>query len=265
MGQFTARLLRAFGEWDRLSVLALVMTVLLLIVVLFIAAFGPSTLRQPAIIGIIGLVIMIQVTFMWGNRGMVTPLGTAQQAFMDGDLDTARAILEQERANGKANARALTLLGNTYRQIGLLDESEAVLREALDIQPLHYFPLYGFGRTLLAKGDYETAATAITQALEAGAPPVVQFDLGNIRYRQGLMDEAYQLLTAVRPLVNEPYRVLMADYLLFQLGAGDSPAHELIRSGLDYWCASADRCKHTVYGEALTRDIQQLLALLEEN
>jgi tetratricopeptide (TPR) repeat protein len=265
MGRLTARLLRLFGEWDRVSVLALTITLALLTVVLSIAAFGPSKLRQPAIIGTIGLAIMIQVVFMWGNRGMVAPFKKAQNAFVEGDFEMTCALLEQLRTTGKANIQALTLLGNAYRQLGMLDESETVLREALEIQPLHYFPLYGFGRTLLAKGNYEEAAVAISQALEAGAPPVIQFDLGNIRYRQGLMDEARQLLEATRPLIDEPYRALMADYLLFRLGVGNSPTRELINSGLPFWCASSEQCSHTAYGEALIQDIQQLQALLKEN
>ena len=44
-----------------------------------------------------------------------------------------------KRVRAKADARTLTLLGNTYRQLGQLGESEAVLSEAVDKAPESLF------------------------------------------------------------------------------------------------------------------------------
>src|SRR5690606_38892276 len=151
---------------------------------------------------------------------------------------------------------ALTLLGNTYRQLGVLDQSEAVLREALSLQPNHHFPLYGFGRTLLVQGFYTEAVEAFRQALMVGAPPVAQLDAGEALYRAGETEEAGRMLQAALPLSHEPHRRLMAEYLLYRLGRGDVPALTLLEKGLPYWEANAERYVHTLYGENLADDIR---------
>src|SRR5690606_37166419 len=149
----------------------------------------------------------------------------------------------------RSNVQLLTLLGNTYRQLGMLDESEEVLTKAIELRPFDHFSLYGFGRTLLVRGLYAPAAEAIHEALQAGAPPIVQFDLGEARYRQGLTDDARLSLEAARRLDQESHRALMTDYLLYKLGAGKMPSRELIQSGLPYWQDHAGRFSHTPYGQ----------------
>ncbi len=264
MNGFALSFVSQIRNWDKSSQVAFALALVLLLAMIGVAAFGPIGLRQPAVIGIAGLFITAQIIIMWGNRGMVTPYTTAQRHFMAGDFEASRGILEELRATGKADANALTLLGNVYRQLGMLDQSEAVLREALDIRPKHHFPLYGFGRTLLAKADYSEAANIIRQAIEAGAPPIVQFDLGHALYRQGQEDEVRALLETVSPLAEEPFRVLMIRYLLYRLDAGELPVVEQIEAGLPYWRASAERFRHTPYGETLAKDVDYMLALIKE-
>jgi tetratricopeptide (TPR) repeat protein len=265
MGQITARLFHWLKDWDRPSKLALGIAAALLILTLALAVVGPTEIRTGGVIAFAGLVIVTQAIILWGNRGMVAPYTKAQRFFMTGDYETAREILENLNSSSKADVNALTLLGNTYRQLGLLDESESILNETITIKASYYFPLYGFGRTLAAKGNYAAAADAIQRALELGAPRVVQFDLADIRYRQGLWEEARALLQAVRPLLQEPYRLLMTDYLLCRLDAGEAPDNTLIQAGLPYWEETARRFRHTPYGAAIAEDIQWLQACIKEH
>lgn len=258
MGRLSARLVRWLRTWDRPSQMALGLALLFLLISVFLAAFGSGAIRQAALVSAAGLFILMQGIILWGNRGMVTPYTQAQRHFLAGDFDSARLVLESLRDTGKADADALTLLGNTYRQLGRLDNSETVLRQAIVMSPSHHFSLYGFGRTLQAKGDYAQAAQVLQNALTSGAPPLVQFDLGEIHFRQGLYDEAKILLQAAKPHLQEPYRVLMADYLLYRLGTSTPPNGEQIRQGLPYWQAYADKFRDTPYGAALAEDIRWL-------
>src|SRR5262245_39829111 len=126
MGRFSARLIHIFRGWDKPSQIGLITALVLLLITLFIGTFGPLDLKQPARIGAVGLIIVIQVIIMWTNRGMVTPYTQAQRAYLAENFEAARDVLEAVRLAGKADARDLTLLGNTYRQLGQLEASEAV-------------------------------------------------------------------------------------------------------------------------------------------
>jgi len=260
----TARILNMLRAWDRTSRAALLLAIVLLLVDLFFIAFGPVSARTPAMIGLFGLVIAIQIIILWANRGMVTPYTRAQRHFLAENFESAREILEDLRAKDKADVRALTLLGNTYRQLGALTESEAVLREALAIQPNHHFPLYGFGRTLLVQGNYAEAAEVIRQSLSVGAPQIVQLDAGEALYRAGDREAAREMLEAALPSSDEPQRRLMAEYLLYKLGVGDVPAVTLLEEGLPYWEAHAERYDQTIYGQNLADDIRAMQAFMRE-
>jgi len=255
MGRLTARLLRAFRAWDTASRAAFVMALALLLAALLLAALGPSDFRSFVLVAAAGLVILTQIIVMWANRGMVMPFTRAQRAYMAGDFDTASQLLEAARAAGKTGVRELTLLGNTYRQVGQLEKSEEVLTEALKLWPNHHFPLYGFGRTLLVQGRYAEAINTISGALELGAPPVVRFDIADASYRLGLREETQLALQEVGQLVDQPHRALMAQYILYRLGLGEQPDADLVQSGLAYWRAEADRFRHTPYGQALAGDV----------
>ena len=264
MGQFTRQFIHQIGTWDGSAKVALALDLVLIVVVGGIVTFGPSDVRQSALIGLIALLVMLQLIVLWGNRGMVTPYTQAQRHFMAGEFDQARAVLEAQRAIGKVDANALTLLGNVYRQLGFLEQSEQTLKEALKQVPLHYFPLYGFGRTLFAIGNYAGAIDYIQRALDAGAPDGVRFDLGHALYRSGDLVGARQVLEHTGPYIDEPFRRLMLDYLLQRLDTGRRPSVDDLKEGLPYWRAEAQRFRHTPYGVALAVDIQNLEALMEE-
>ncbi len=249
------RLRHDFGRWDRYTRAAFVIAVGLLIAALIAGLLAPPEVRLLPLAGAGGLLIMLEMTVLWGNRGMVSAFTQAQRHYLDGNFDAALALLES--IHEKADLRALTLLGNTYRQLGRLDESESVLSEALDKVPDHHYPLYGFGRTLLAEGRYAEAAEVIRRAHEAGAPPVVLADLGEAYYRLERWDEAAAALHAA--VGEEPHRALMVAFLLYRLGELPPPSPDLVAAGLPYWQASAQRFQQTPYGAVLARDVHEML------
>ncbi|MBE2268473.1 MAG: tetratricopeptide repeat protein [Anaerolinea sp.] len=250
------RIASDFKTWDRATRIA-VISGFALLAALLIVAFAVPDLRQPALLGAGGLLIVSELAVMWGNRGMIAPLTLAQRHYVAGDFDAALRVLEGMRAKGKIDMRAATLLGNTYRQLSRLAESEAILSEAIHKAPDHYFPRYGFGRTLLAKGDYAGALDSIRRAIEQGAPAVVHLDLAEVYFRLGMFAEARAELESHQS--SEPYRQLMRAYLLHTIdGNLPPPSPELMESGLPYWVASAERYRETPYGVALIRDIDDM-------
>ncbi|MEQ8677576.1 MAG: tetratricopeptide repeat protein [Aggregatilineales bacterium] len=267
MGRFTRLFFerfRQFQQWERSAQIGFVLAIVLATVSAVVSR-RVDELRTPATIGAMGALITAQFIFMWAHRGMITPFTLAQRHYLHGEFDQAIAILETLRSADEADFKAITLLGNTYRQVGDLDKSEAVLYEAVNIKPDHYFPLYGFGRTLLTKGCYAEAVTAFEQGLELGAPSATHFDLGEALYRAGQVDDAKRsLLLVIEIPEGEPHRVLMATYLLQQMGEPIKPSYAQIDAGLRYWEAQAVLFADTVYGQAVQRDITHLSLMREE-
>lgn len=263
MARLAARALAQFRAWDRPAQFGLIIALLLIVTVLVLGRLGPDSVREPALIGLFGLLIAVQLIVLWAKRGMVTPYTAAQRHYLAGDFEAASAVLEPLRQAGKADFRALTLLGNTYRQQGALSNSAAVLREALAMRPNHHFPLYGFGRTLLVMGCFAEAARAFEAALEAGGAPIGRLDAAEAYFRMGAETEARAHLTAM-VLLDEPHRRLMQVYLLHRLGAGEPPTATLIQAGISYWEASVARFADTPYGHMLAADVRWLQARLEE-
>jgi tetratricopeptide (TPR) repeat protein len=254
LAYITRSLMHRFKTWERPAQIAVVLALALLVGVIAVASFGPPDVRAPAIIGIIGLMLVTQAVVLWANRDLISSYTAAQRKYLAGDFEAARDLLEAERAAG--DVRSLTLLGNTYRQLAQLDASEAVLQEALAQSPDHHFPLYGLGRTLLAKGQYQEAAQYITAALDAGAPEVVKSDLGEALYRAGQGDAARQILASLDASDETPSRELMIAYLLYRLDAGSPPSRSLVESGIHYWRATAERFASTPYGAAVAEDVK---------
>jgi tetratricopeptide (TPR) repeat protein len=253
-----------FRSWERPPQIGFAIILLLLPLVLIVLAFGPVTLRTPALFGLFGLIVMGQIIFMWANRGMISVYSSAQRLYLDEQFEAACDLLEAWRASGKANVRGLTLLGNAYRQRGLLDQSEAVLLEALNISPNHHYPLYGFGRTLLIQGRYAEAAQKIEQAFTAGAPPVVRLDAAEAHFRSGQYAAASQTIEAILPELTESHRHLMGRYLLYRMGHAESPEPALAVEGIDYWRENAERYAHTPYGQALADDVRAMVNIAQE-
>ncbi len=263
MGRLTAYLWRMIRSWERPTQIAFAVGLALFGLAFVVLQFGPVELRQPSLIGVIGLLFVCQIIFMWGNRHMVTPYTQAQRKYLAEDFAGACAIMEQVEAQGKADVNTLTLLANSYRQLGDLDKSEEIVKKALALRPNHHFPLYAFGRTLLIKGQFKEAAAIFQQALEAGAPEIVRIDLGEALYRAG-DGAARETLEQALALEQEPFRRLMMGYLLYRMGAAVPPSPEQINAGLLYWQETARRFKDTPYAQSLADDVLQMQSLLED-
>lgn len=260
-----SNLRRDFRSWDRPTKVAIGLGLVLLLAAIVVIIAGPEDIRTEALLGAGALILVMQLAVLWGNRGKTTTYTRAQRLYLSGDFEGARSLLEDARAHGRADARLLTLLGNTYRQLGDLDRSETILSEALDKAPDHHFPLYGFGRTLLSQGAYADAAAMIRRAADYGAPPVVLADLGEAYYRLGSYEDARAALELAvdQPQTQQaPHRKLMVIYLLHALGKSEMPDRDLIQNGLGYWQASAQRYAHTPYGVDLASDVRALESLI---
>ncbi len=263
MGRITINLIKQIRQWDTPSKIALGAALIGLVLTMLMAATSPSETRTLAVIGFVGMVFVLQIIMLWGNRGLVKPFTAAQRLYLAGDLEKARDILMPICEDDSADFQELTLLGNIYRQLGELDKSGALLQRALDKESEHFFPLYGFGLTLLARGDYLGAVKALEQALSYKDTSAIRFDYAHALYRAG--DEAAsQQMQAVLPELKEPYRELMARYILYLSGQSASPYADLIHEGIVFWQASAQRFAQTPYGQELAQDVQQILNLIEE-
>ncbi|MBN8594552.1 MAG: tetratricopeptide repeat protein [Anaerolineae bacterium] len=262
-GLLTARLLRGFRSWERPSQIAFLLALPFLIITFVLMLTGGPEVRPPATFGFIGFVVVTQFIFMWANRKMVTPYTQAQRLYLREEFEAARQLLEQTVRDGKATVSILTLLGNTYRQLGLLDESKAILTKAVEKAPKDHFSLYGIGRTLLIRGEYVVAIRALQDSIEQGAPPIVRLDLAEAYYREGQWELALAQAQAALPSASEPHRLLLVRYLLHRLGSGEPPLVDLVEAGLPYWMEQAGRYATSPYGQALSADVEVLKRLLE--
>jgi tetratricopeptide (TPR) repeat protein len=204
----------------------------------------------------------LQIGALFYRRRPTGPLADAQALFMQGKFDEAANLLE---SLPDESVQAKTLLGNTYRQLGRLKDSEVTLRKALMSDAQAAFPLYGLGRTLLAAGDFPGAAQTITEALESGGRKVIRADLALALYLSG--DESAALAAAksiAGTLQIEAYRVLMVNYLLHRLD-DDARAPDVMRrsrEGLEFWKSEARRFAETDYGKRLAEEIENMERLL---
>ncbi|MFN8529951.1 MAG: tetratricopeptide repeat protein [Anaerolineae bacterium] len=255
---------KSFRQWERTTQIAFLLAAVLLVLAVILFLVAPPEYRLPVVIGGGLLLLVAQGAVLWGNRFMVSPFTQAQRLYLTGDLDGAGDLLESARARGTADVRTLTLLGATYRQLGRLSESEQVLYEALDKAPMHHFPLYNGGRTLLSAGRYEEALALLQRAVDAGAPAAVRFDVAEALILLGRSTEAADVLQLIRNTLTEPHRALMAAWWLYRLRGGEPPPPTLIREGLPYWEASAARFAQTSYGQAIAEDAAALLRLVED-
>jgi tetratricopeptide (TPR) repeat protein len=250
---------REFPMWERPVQIGMVIALCLLLILIVLFFLAPDDARQSVLIGISALTLVTQVIWMYGNRGMVTPVGKAQRAYMGGDYAGVLATLEPQYAAGDADSTALMLLGNAYRQLGRLDESLALLSEAVDKYPNHHPSLYGFGRTLVIKGSYTEGADWIARALAAGGPPMLRFDLAEVYHLVGERAQARAALEATD--VRESHQALMMAYWRWRYDDADAPDTTLIDAGICHWQALAERYAATPYGAAVAQQVFELQAL----
>lgn len=252
-------LLREIPKWDRASQISLAIAIILLLIVLTVLSTVPDV-QTPALIGAVGLLLAIQGIFLWGNRNMVTPYTQAQRLFVNGEFEAVVSVLKQHiEEEEHPIIDALVLLGNAYRNLGQLHESEAVLRIALARRKNFHFALYGVAKIRLAKGDYSEAIKHIETALQHGAPDVIRFDLAHAMLRNGNEAEAISIF---REFANsdDAFRALFAQYVLYVDG-GEKPSRQIIEAGLPFWEAEIERFSDTLYGQSLTHDVERIRQL----
>lgn len=253
-------LFREIPKWDKASQIALGIALILLVLAMAILATVPD-LQTSALIGGVGLLLAIQGIFMWGNRNMVSPYTKAQRLFVDGKFDEVVLVLKQYIADEPHPIiDALVLLGNAYRNLGQLHESEAILRIALARRKNYHFALYGVAKIRLAKGDYGEAIKHLETALEHGAPDIIRFDLAHALLRLGQESEAIEIFRELASST-DAHRALFAQYVLFVDGA-EKPSSALITAGLPFWKAESERFHDTPYAQAIANDVVAIEKLL---
>jgi len=104
-----------------------------------------------------------------------------------GDPETAVAVMLRILARDPANVLALNFIGFSYADRGVrLDDSERLLRRAVELSPDDGNVLDSFGWLLLQRGDLTAAAHALERA-DRLAPyqPEILYHLGELYFRRG--------------------------------------------------------------------------------
>ena len=261
--QVARDLTRRLPEWDASAKLSLAIAVPLLLLLLALGFAGPAAIQFPARIGAFLLLLTIQLLFLWGNRRDASPYHQAQQRFIAGDYPAAVDLLEALPERGRESVDALVLLGNSYRHLGRLDSAQAALERALEIKPRHHLALFSLGKLKLVQGEYAAARSGFERALEAGAPDIIRFELGQARFLLGQDAEAAQQWAAARPaLADDAPSLLLLQFYSHMLHSGSFPAATEIRESLPFWQAEAAKYADTPYGLHLAQVVSTLESAL---
>jgi TolB-like protein len=94
-----------------------------------------------------------------------THRGRSYLAFLDGDLETAVVQAQQALEINPNYLGAMLILDRTYRRLGRYAESEAILREMLLINPLHFASRANFIEVLSESGRCEEAHEQADQVI----------------------------------------------------------------------------------------------------
>ena len=251
---------RRLPEWDAPVKLALALALALLLLLGALGFWGPREVRVPARVGGFGLLITLQVLFLYANRRDISPYHQAQECFVAGDYQAARAILEGIPETSRESVDALILLGNCYRHLGSFEKSAAALERSLQLKPDHHLALFSRGKLSLVLGEYGSAAANIARALDAGAPSIVRFELGQAHMLAGERELAVAQFRAVEPeLADDPALALALRQYLHRLGERERPSVDMTRAGIFHWRGEAKKYAMTPYGE----DLRLLLDELE--
>lgn len=249
---------RRVPEWDAPVKASLALALLLFVFLMALGLGGPPAIRLPARIGAFGVLVTIQLLFLWGNRREISPYHQAQQHFIAGEYQAARSILEATPASSRESVDALVLLGNSYRHLARFDQSRAVLERALAHNPRHHLAHFSLGKLNLVLGDYRAAGESIALALELGAPDIVRFELGQACFLSGDEEAARRAFNGLPAgFSDEPGQALLLAVYLHGLGAAEHPNASLISVGLAHCRDDAVKYAGTSYGDHLSQVVQQ--------
>ncbi len=258
-------LARRLPDWDAPVRFAAVLAVILLILLLALGYGGPQNIQMPSRFGAFGLLVSLQIIFLWANRRDISPYHQAQQKVIAGEYQSARSILESIPESSRASVDALVLLGICYRHLGHFENSRAALGRALQLKPYHHLGLFSAGKLSLVCGDYADAAQMILRALAAGAPEIVRFELGQAYFLRADYERAKsQLETVKAELADDPPQALLIHYILNFIGQGERPDETLIRARIDHWRDEAKQYESTPYGAELRRVVETLDSWLSD-
>ncbi|MYD08923.1 MAG: tetratricopeptide repeat protein [Chloroflexi bacterium] len=250
---------RRVPAWDASVKVSFALALVLFLCLMALGLGGPAELRLPARIGAFGVLVTGQLLFLWGNRRDVSPYHQAQQRFIAGDYQAAKAILEAAPATARESVDALVLLGNTYRHLAQFDRSRAVLERALALNPRHHLAHFSHGKLSLVHGDYAVARDSIARALKLGAPDIVHFELGQACYLSGDTDAARRAFDGLpADSSDEPGQALLLAWYLRRLGAAAQPEPGLASAGRASILADAAKYAGTSYGDHLSCVLQAL-------
>ncbi len=223
-------------------------------------------IQVAAIIGMFALFILVQGLILFTLWRQHPEVRQARRLYIAGDFEGAIRVLREAEGSTRLDTAGLTLLGNAYRQVGRLDESEQVLSQAHEADPNSPIAAFGLGRTRLAQGRFAEAAALIELALERRAQPVIVADLALAQVYAGQTEAAARSLRQAAGIELEPPRRLMTLYLQERLsGSFSEEAKDVLsryEQGLTLWRAEAERFGDTPYGAALAEDIGRIEHLL---
>jgi tetratricopeptide (TPR) repeat protein len=244
---------------DRRLILSGVLALIAATLLLLLATAGPPESRLWSALALILLLVVVQVILLFFRPPDRSAFGQAREAFMAGDYASAADQLEKLTAI-RPSARGYTLLGNTYRQLGRMQDSRTAIDRALSFRANDAYALYGRGRLELALGNFEEAAEWFDRALKAGAPGNVACDLGYAEYFLGNLDAAARTLHKTTRIMRlEPYRVYLTNAILYGMlrdKSGEAGRIALANlkqaaGGAAYWEAEIARHPDSTYAAKL--------------
>ena len=251
-------LLQHIPDWDAPSKLALGMAVSLVVLNIGVMVAVPS-LRPATYAALLLLVLMIQFIALWGNRHLTKPITQAQRHYLRGAFSEVIDLLQPLRLAQTASIEELTLLGNTYRQLGDLEHSQEILSEAIDKAPNRAFPLYGMGKTMTWLGDFEGAVLYFLRAEQSDPNGVPALDVCEALYRVGRTAEARQRLAQVQAERLRPEGWVMYRLLCYHLlDESISVEATVFEDGLAYWQGMLTRFPKSAYSASLTDEINTI-------
>ncbi|MFZ4826348.1 MAG: hypothetical protein ACOYLB_03245 [Phototrophicaceae bacterium] len=254
-------LLKHLPNWDAPSKTALGIALALILLNLVVMIVSPS-LRPAASAALLLLLLMLQFIALWGNRHLTKPITQAQRHYLRGAFSEVVALLQPLQVAQTASTEELTLLGNTYRQLGDLERSRLTLSEAIDKAPQHAFPLYGMGKTLMWLGEFELATSHFLRAEQADPQGVPALDVCEALYRVGRVEEARQRLAKVQPDQLRPEGWVMYRVLCYQLLGKVIPLDaKAVETGGIYWQEMLARFPKSSYSASLTDEMQAISKL----
>ena len=112
-----------------------------------------------------------------------------------GNYAEAKQHLSELAASDEATPESLCLLGDVLRSMGRLNQSEAVLRRALKMQPNYLKAQLSLGQTLVLLGDLKPAKAKLRKVIKSAPRNAEAYlSLGQAAAMEGRFDEAEAML-----------------------------------------------------------------------